>query len=147
MITIALAVDEDVRWNVIVPESDEKSLTLFRLRIASGVSLVSEGMLDLAMEPDRVQTIDLVKGVYLINTAMGLRFEVLKQVRVHLAGGKDPWPPPPAPQGTDLAMFRDVYERGFNDAVISAGGESSRWVEIKPLKPPMVATPVEGKHV
>lgn len=155
MITIALAVDEDVRWSVIVPKSEEDVIPLSRLRIASGpvvggvgtVSLKSDVVIDLAKQPDRMQTIQLLKGVYLITTGASLRFEKLKQVRVYINGGKDPWPPPPppAPQGTDLSMHREVYEQGFDNVLIQAGGGSA-WIEVKSLELPVAAAPVEDKR-
>ena len=144
MITIALAVDEDVRWSVIVPTSSEKNTPLQRLYIkteqgAGSETLETEKVADLAEQFDRVQSHDLAKGVYFITTDASLRYEDLKQVRVYVHGGKDPWPPPPppAPQGTDLEKYSAVYKQGIDKVLVTAG-DSSRWIEVKSLALPKV---------
>lgn len=149
---IALAVDADVHWNVVVPELKENEMfQLLPLKIESNefgvLALASEKPKDLDGKANQVQSLDLKKGVYLIVTPKGLQYERVGQVRVYIQGGKDPWPPPvpPAPQGTDLAEHKELYETQFSSVLIAAPVGGPRWIEVKEHWKPVVA-PVEGRH-
>lgn len=148
---IVLAVDEDVHWNVVVPEPKEKPVQLYRLKIKHDelgiLALDSEQPVGLGGEVNQVQSLDLKKGVYLIVTSKGLQYERVGQVRFYIQGGKDPWPPPvpPAPQGTDLAEHKELYETQFSSVLIAAPVGGPRWIEVKEHWKPVVA-PVEGRH-
>lgn len=149
---IALAVDEDVRWNVVVPELNEKEKApLLRLKIKNderGVSALDiENTADLAGKANQVQSLDLKKGIYLIAMSKGLQYEEAKQVRVSIHGGKDPWPvpPPPAPQGTDLAEHKAVYEEQFDKVLIKASEGGPRWIEVMARWKPIVV-PLDSRR-
>jgi hypothetical protein len=106
------------------------SLKLLKLTIDSttGPSPTLQSPVHGDLEFAQPNQLRLDPGVYFFATDRQIKYSITSgNCRVGLQSGKDPWPapPPPAPQGTDLKMWEEVYKAMFSDLVTAVSATTA----------------------